>query len=209
MTTTPAKVRTAFIIVDVQNDFCEGGALGVTGGTAVAGEISNHLNNHPDAYDMVVASRDWHNPTGTNGGHFAADGIDPDYTTTWPVHCVAGRPGANYAPDLDLSRVNLDIVKGMGVPAYSAFEGVPASPAGTPVGGSLVEELANEEITHVVIVGIATDHCVRATALDAIKNGFDTTVLADLTAGVTPETTQAALDELRTAGASVTLGLVM
>jgi len=112
----------ALFIIDVQNDFTEGGALGVDGGAAVAEHITSYLRAHPDEYDIVFASRDWHDASGDNGGHFATSSA-PDYVVTWPPHCVAGTPGAEYHPDLDTSLVDIHVRKGQGVPAYSIFEG--------------------------------------------------------------------------------------
>jgi nicotinamidase/pyrazinamidase len=182
------------VIVDVQNDFTEGGALGVDGGDEVAERITNFLGRHSDEYDLIVASRDWHHGNDDNGGHFAGDAA-PDFVSTWPVHCVAGTPGAEYDPGLDTSFVDVHIRKGMGVPAYSAFEGVDAS-SGKP----LVDVLSAKRVHAIDVVGIATDHCVRATALDGVAEGLDVYVYEDLVAGVAPEPSAAALEEIRAAG---------
>src|SRR4051794_11761299 len=112
----------ALFIVDVQNDFTEGGALGVEGGAAVAAGITEYLRQSPDAYDEVIASRDWHHGTDDNGGHFATT-EPPDFVVTWPRHCVAGTPGAEYHPALDTSLIDVHVRKGQGFPAYSIFEG--------------------------------------------------------------------------------------
>ncbi|WP_066521931.1 isochorismatase family protein [Curtobacterium ammoniigenes] len=184
----------ALMIVDVQNDFTEGGALGVTGGARVASRITNFLERHADEYDLIVASRDWHDADNDNGGHFALDG-QPDFVTTWPVHCVADTPGAGYHPDLEIDDVDIHIRKGMGVPAYSAFDGVDAAS-----GASLADICAKRRVHAMDIVGIATDHCVRATALDAVAAGLDVFVFEDLIAGVAAEPSAAALDEIRAAG---------
>ncbi len=190
-------MSSALFIIDVQNDFTEGGALGVDGGAAVAAGISRYLDENPDKYDVVFASRDWHDGTNDNGGHFATD-ADPDYVTTWPPHCVAGTTGAEYHPDLDTSDVDVHIRKGQGKPAYSIFEGE------TPEGVPLRDVLAERDVTDVDVVGIATDYCVRASALDAVHEGKRVRVLADLVAGVSPTTSTAALEELREAGVEVT-----
>lgn len=180
--------------MDVQNDFTEGGALGVEGGAAVARSISEHLAAHRSDYDLVAASRDWHDGTGDNGGHFAT-GAEPDYTVTWPVHCVAGTPGAAYHPDLETAGIDVHVRKGQGRPAYSAFEGM------TEDGGrSLAEVLLERGITDLDVVGIATDYCVRASALDALESGQRVRVLTGLVAGVAPATSAAALDEFRRVG---------
>lgn len=187
----------ALIIVDVQNDFVEGGSLAVEGGRSVASAISGHLAVHAADYDLVVATRDWHDPDSTNGGHFHEPGTDPDYAGTWPVHCVAHAKGSDYAPELALRHVDLHVRKGMGEPAYSGFQGV------TDDGRPLARALADAGVTTVDVVGIATDYCVRATALDARAAGLDVTVLADLTAAVAPETRESAIAELRAAGVDV------
>lgn len=189
--------RTALVIVDVQNDFVEGGALGVDGGNAVARRISAHLAAHAEDYAVVAASRDWHEPHSTNGGHFAEPGTDPDFRATWPVHCVQGEEGSSYAPDLDTGRVTHHVVKGMGEPAYSAFEGV------TDAGERLADVLRAAAVTHVEVAGIATDYCVRATVLDGVAAGFAVRLLDGLHAGVAPESSAAALDEMAAAGADL------
>ncbi|RGE20059.1 nicotinamidase [Leucobacter sp. wl10] len=184
----------ALLIVDVQNDFTEGGALGVPGGNAVAERISELLGTS-DGYDLVIASRDWHEPEGDNGGHFAVDGAEPDFETTWPPHCVRGTEGADYHPALDIDRVDVHVRKGMGEPAYSAFEGR------TTDGRVLAEVLAERGVDRLDLAGIATDYCVRASALDALGLGIRVRVLTDLVAGVAPESSVAALKELAASGA--------
>lgn len=197
MSTEHPIPRRALIVVDVQNDFVEGGSLAVTGGREVASRISQHLTDHSDDYAVIAASRDWHHGDDTNGGHFHEPGVDPDYVTTWPVHCVQGQPGSDYAPELTTDAVTHHVVKGMGVAAYSAFEGV------TDAGERLVDVLRAAGVTAVDVTGIATDHCVRATALDARGEGFEVTLLDGLHAGVAAETSAAALDELAAAGVAV------
>ncbi len=183
----------ALIIVDVQNDFCEGGSLAVAGGSGVARGISRHLADgappgEAGGYSYVVASRDYHRDP---GGHFSPH---PDFVTSWPPHCVIGTPGADFHPDLDTSRIEAVFSKGEHEAAYSAFEG--ADDAGAP----LAQWLRERGVTSLDVAGIATDHCVRATAIDATRGGFATRVLLGLTAGVDPATTQAALDGMRDAG---------
>jgi nicotinamidase/pyrazinamidase len=175
----------ALIIVDVQNDFCEGGSLAVGGGTAVARAISRRLRD--GGWDHVVATQDYHIAP---GAHF---GDPPDYINTWPVHCVAGTPGAHLHPDLDTSGIEAVFRKGAYAAAYSGFEG-------TADGVGLDRWLQERQVSEVDIVGIATDHCVRATALDAARAGLQTSVLLELTAGVAPSTVDAAVGEMRTAG---------
>ncbi|HEV8558627.1 MAG TPA: isochorismatase family protein [Actinophytocola sp.] len=179
----------ALIVVDVQNDFCEGGSLPVTGGAAVAAAITAHIA--AGGYDHVVATRDYHIDP---GAHFSES---PDFVTSWPVHCVAGTPGASFHPELDVAGIEAVFSKGAHAAAYSGFEGA------APDGRTLAGWLRAHEVDTVDVVGIATDHCVRATALDAAREGFATTVLVGLTAGVAPSTVDAALAELRSAGVTV------
>jgi nicotinamidase/pyrazinamidase len=192
-------VSRALFIIDVQNDFTEGGALGVAGGDAVAAGITDHLRAHPDRYDVVIASRDWHDGDNDNGGHFATDEA-PDFVATWPVHCVSGTPGAEYDPGLDASLIDVHVHKGQGEPAYSIFEG------STPEGDELEAALDRYGVTDVDVTGIATDYCVRASALDALHAGRRVRVLTDLVAGVAPDSSAAALEELREAGAVLVTG---
>jgi nicotinamidase/pyrazinamidase len=185
----------ALLVVDVQNDFCEGGSLAVAGGAAVAKKISEFLKSAN--YDLVVASRDWHDSDNNNSGHFAEVNTQPDYKTSWPVHCVANSDGANYHPNLDVDLIQAHVLKGQGAHGYSAFEGV------TEDGGSLEELLKQKGINELDVVGIATDHCVRASALDAKKLGFDVRVISSLTAGVSAESTERAIDSLIDSGVEV------
>jgi nicotinamidase/pyrazinamidase len=187
-------VTRALFIIDVQNDFTEGGVLGVDGGAAVAAGVSALLAEHPLAYEYVFASRDWHDIGNDNGGHFARDAA-PDYVTTWPVHCVAGTTGAEYHKALTTDAVTFHIRKGQGRPAYSLFEGA------TEAGQTVTELLSEHGVTEVDIVGLATDHCVRASVLDALEHGQRVRVLTDLVAGVAAESTLTALAEMAHAGA--------
>lgn len=189
-------VTRALFIIDVQNDFTEGGALGVDGGAEVAAGVSELLARHPRYYSTVFASRDWHDIDNDNGGHFARDAA-PDYVNTWPVHCVAGTPGAEYHPALVTDAVTFHIRKGQGKPAYSIFEGT------TEAGESVGALLTARGVTDVDIVGLATDHCVRASALDALEHGQHVRVLTDLIAGVAAGPSDAALAELAHAGAAL------
>ncbi|SEB02230.1 isochorismatase family protein [Leifsonia sp. 21MFCrub1.1] len=186
----------ALFIVDVQNDFTEGGALGVAGGAAVAEGVTAFLREHADDYAVIVASRDWHDADNDNGGHFATDD-EPDFVESWPPHCVAGTPGADYHPAFDTSRVTFHVHKGQGVPAYSLFEGRTES-------GATVHEILDERGIHTIdVAGIATDYCVRASALDALAHGQHVRVLTSLVAGVAEASSQAALAELAHAGAEL------
>jgi nicotinamidase/pyrazinamidase len=186
----------ALLVVDMQNDFTEGGALAVVGGNDLAVRITAFLARHADEYDLIVASRDWHDAAGDNGGHFAS-GDAPDFETTWPVHCVAGTPGADYHPDLDTAPIDVHVMKGQGAPAYSAFEGT------TESGQDLADVLFDRQVHEVDIVGIATDHCVRATAEDGLRAGLDVVVFEDLVVGVDPARSAAALAEIRNGGGHV------
>jgi nicotinamidase/pyrazinamidase len=187
----------ALLIVDVQNDFCEGGSLAVAGGTSVVGSINallagdsrgdGAISEQGVRYDHVVATQDHHIDP---GGHFSEH---PDYASSWPRHCVAGTPGADFHPDLQTAGIEAVFRKGAYGAAYSGFEG-----AADGVG--LADWLRARGVDEVDIVGIATDYCVRATALDAARAGFGTRVLVDLTAGVSPDSTAAALAEMRGAG---------
>jgi nicotinamidase/pyrazinamidase len=181
----------ALIIVDVQNDFCEGGSLAVTGGSAVATAISAYLAAGGGGYAHVVASRDYHIDP---GDHFSDH---PDFARSWPPHCVAGTPGAEFHPGLDTGPIEAVFSKGAHAAAYSGFEGT--DEAGTPLAAWLRERGVDE----LDVTGIATDYCVRATALDAAREGFATRVLLPLTAGVDPVTTAEALAALRDAGVAL------
>mgnify|MGYP000568744363 CR=1 FL=1 len=187
----------ALFIIDVQNDFCEGGSLAVTGGAACASNITTFLNQHANAFDLVIASRDWHSAEGDNGGHFAVAPAEPDFVNTWPLHCLADTVGSEYHPNLDTSLVDIHIKKGQGQHGYSIFEGVDES--GTDF-EALLQKL---EITEVDVVGIATDYCVRASALDANRLGFSVRVITGLTAGVSQESTEQAIDEMVDQGIEV------
>jgi nicotinamidase/pyrazinamidase len=185
----------ALLVVDVQNDFCEGGSLAVSGGAAVAKKISDYLRSAD--YKLVVASRDWHDSDNNNSGHFADASADPDYKTSWPIHCVANSEGAKYHPNLELDLIQAHVFKGQGAHGYSAFEGI------TEQGGTLAELLKLEGISQLDVVGIATDHCVLASALDAKKLGLKVRVISSLTAGVSPESTERAIDSLIDSGVEV------
>ncbi|MFB6870883.1 MULTISPECIES: nicotinamidase [unclassified Streptomyces] len=182
----------ALIVVDVQNDFCEGGSLAVTGGADVAAAVTDLIGEAQAGYDHVVATRDHHIDPGS---HFSDR---PDFEDSWPPHCVAGTEGVgfhpNFAPAVASGAIDAVFDKGDYAAAYSGFEGLDENGVG------LADWLREHRITEVDVVGIATDHCVRATALDAVRAGFTTHVLLDLTAGVAEATTERALEELRRAG---------
>ena len=177
----------ALLIVDVQNDFCAGGSLAVDGGAALASAITDYLAAAP-RYPHVVATKDFHiNP----GDHFSEH---PDYSSSWPPHCVAGTAGAEFHSDLDTAAIEAVFRKGAYAAGYSGFDGVDESE--TP----LLEWLQQRGVDAVDIVGIATDHCVRRTAEDAARAGLATRVLVDLTAAVAADSAAAALLEMRAAG---------
>jgi nicotinamidase/pyrazinamidase len=189
-------MRRALIVVDVQNDFCEGGSLAVAGGADVAAAITELIGQSTPGYRHVVATRDCHLAP---GDHFSDR---PNFRTSWPAHCVAGTEGVgfhpNFAPAVASGAIEAVFDKGAYAAAYSGFEGVDEN--GVP----LVDWLRHRGVTEVDVVGIATDHCVRATALDAAREGFTTQVLLDLTAGVAEATTAQAQVELREAGVQLT-----
>lgn len=182
----------ALIIVDVQNDFCEGGSVAVAGGADVAAAITDLVGAPTAGYRHVVATRDCHIEP---GDHFSPN---PDFEHSWPPHCVAGTEGVGFHPNLApaVASGSIDAVfdKGAYAAAYSGFEGADEN------GRSLAEWLRERQVTEVDIVGIAADHCVRATAQDAAREGFRTKVLLDLTAGVAHRTMERAMTQLREAG---------
>ena len=178
----------AVLVVDVQNDFCEGGSLAVTGGTEVARAITARLAE--GGYDHAVATRDHHIDP---GAHFSEH---PDFLGSWPPHCRVGTPGVELHPSLDRSRLEAIFDKGEYQAAYSGFEGVSD-------GASLTDWLRAHDVDTVEIIGLTTDYCVRATALDAVAGGFATTVRLDLTAGVAQSTVDSTLTHLRDAGVTL------
>ena len=190
-------MKRALIVVDVQNDFCEGGSLPVNGGAEVAfriGELLHHWTEKdqkaPD-YAVAVATRDHHVDPGS---HFSND---PDFVDSWPPHCVVGTDGEAFHPNLDPQPFDAVFLKGERAPAYSGFEGQ------TVDGDGLADWLRSHEITDVDICGLTTDYCVRATALDAVVQGFSTRVLQQLCAGVAPESSAKAWAELEQAGVTL------
>ncbi|TPV49085.1 isochorismatase family protein [Pseudarthrobacter phenanthrenivorans] len=208
----------ALIIVDVQNDFCEGGSLAVSGGADVAGAISEYVEAHHGEFDHIVATQDWHIDP---GGHFSET---PDFKDSWPPHCVAGTPGAELHPDLDTEYIQTYFQKGQYAAAYSGFEGLLAPEDAVPTGErqpgalpgpgdaerfapdddaiGLDDWLQSHDVEDVVVVGIATDYCVMATALDAVQAGYSVTVLRSLTAGIA-EDLEEAVAEMELGGVDV------
>jgi len=184
-------VKRAFVIVDVQNDFCEGGSLAVTGGAAVARGVTEFLREHRADYALVAATRDYHVDP---GAHFAAE---PDFKDSWPVHCVAGTEGAELHPDLDRGLVDEVFDKGRDTAAYSGFEARSAD------GSLLGERLREAGVEELDVAGIATDYCVRATVLDGLKEGFRVRLLGRLSAGVAEGNSDLAVEEMDRAGAGI------
>lgn len=207
-------MKRALIVVDTQPTFCEGGGLPVEGGNAVAGRIGAFVAESVAAgrYAEIVASQDWHIEP---GDHWAGDGTTPDFARSWPRHGPAGEPESDLHPDLLAAlgaepgtipaAVTALVRKGMHEAAYSAFEGVVVDDpdAAEPTGPLLADWLRDRGVTDVDVVGIATDHCDRATALDAVRAGFGTRLLVDLTVGVARDSTEAALDEMGRAGVAI------
>lgn len=185
-------MRNALLVVDVQADFVEGGSLGVTGGLNVAAMIARHVRHFKAEYQFVVASRDYHE----NAPDHISD--KPDYVNTWPPHCMVGTPGAAFVPTIqNLVREKLIqtvVTKGRSSAAYSAFDAVDAR------GHPLLDVLKENRIDHIDVCGIATDYCVRASALDARKNQFQVRVLVNLCAPVNEATGLQALEEMKAAG---------
>jgi nicotinamidase/pyrazinamidase len=184
-------LKKALVIVDVQNDFCEGGSLAVSGGEAVARGLTEFLRDHRGDYALVAATRDYHVDP---GAHFAAE---PDFRDSWPVHCVAGTEGAELHPDLDRGLVDEVFDKGRDTAAYSGFE------ARSAAGRLLGERLRDAGVEELDVAGIATDYCVRATVLDALKEGFRVRVLGGLSAGVASDTSEQAVEEMARAGSEI------
>ncbi|WP_067452958.1 isochorismatase family protein [Actinomadura macra] len=183
--------KKALIIVDVQNDFCEGGSLAVDGGAGVATAISEYMAAHRPEYAHIVATRDFHLDP---GAHFSET---PDFVDSWPPHCVIGTPGADFHQNLALAPIEAVFSKGRETAAYSGFEGASDDDV------LLADWLGARGVDAVDVVGIATDHCVRATAVDAVHAGLRTAVLLDLTAGVGRPTTDRALAELKDEGVAL------
>lgn len=180
-------------MVDVQNDFCEGGNVPVPGGAEIATAIAHLVEQSAGGdYQYIVATRDHHIDPGS---HFSSN---PDFKDSFPVHCVAGEKGCefhpNFAPTVAGGKVHAVFFKGAYSASKSGFEG--ADEQGT----SLADWLRARGVTDVDVVGIAIDHCVRATALDAVAAGFNTRVRLDYSVGVASDTVASTLDDFRQAG---------
>jgi nicotinamidase/pyrazinamidase len=182
----------ALILVDVQNDFCPGGALAVPEADRTVPVLNREIERFLRAGRPIVASRDWH-PTQTT--HFQSGG------GRWPVHCVAGQAGAAFHPELRLPADAVVVSKGSGATedAYSAFQ------ARDEAGRNLKRILDESGAKRLVVGGLATDYCVRATVLDALKSGYEVTVLRDGVRGVdvNPGDSAKALEEMRAGGARI------
>lgn len=200
----------ALIVVDAQNDFCEDGALAVVGGNAVAERIATDLMLSTE-YEVVVTTQDWHIAPGS---HFASntDDPEPNFSTTWPDHCVAGTHGADLHPAIKDAMIarreakpRLAIYrafKGMTDASYSGFDGIIQNALGGPY--TLAKFLTElHSVDSVDVVGLAYDFCVKETALDAVKNGFDTVVLTNYTEAVSDANVQSTSEALEAAGIEV------
>jgi nicotinamidase/pyrazinamidase len=185
----------ALLIVDFQNDFCPGGALPVAEGDQIAAPINELL----DSFDLVVATRDWHPP---DHGSFKGIEVDPaawrgaDPASIWPVHCVQGTPGAELYPELESAKVDVVIDKGQdrNSQGYSAFQDT-----------RLVDLLRERGVDRLFVTGLATDYCVKQSVLDALRLGFEVTVVGDAVRGVDvePGDSQRAIAEMEAAGADL------
>ena len=184
--------RAALLVVDIQKDFCAGGALAAPGGAEIIPAVNRHVADASSRGIPVYATRDWH-PAIT--GHFKEYGGD------WPPHCVQETAGAQFHPDLKLPPDAIVVNKGDDPQrhGYSAFEGH------TSDGKPLLDDLRDRQITRVYLAGIATDYCVRESALDALRAGLEVRVLPDAIAGIDarPGDAQRALDEISAAGAQI------
>jgi len=180
--------QTAYILVDPNRDFCTGGSLAVKGADEALAGVPAFLERYGKFYDLVLATSDFHIEP---GDHFSDE---PDYVGSWPVHCVAGTDGALFHGCLDGVVFDEIVYKGAYGASYTGFDGV------TRAGRSLDDVLRTSRIRWVVLAGLATDYCVRATALSALEHGYGVTMLAFQCAGVDDQSTQAALAELRSRG---------
>lgn len=195
------RPTTAFVVVDAQNDFSEGGSLAVDGAIAAYRATHMHLAGRAGKYSVLVTTRDNHIDPGSHWSD------EPDYVDSWPRHCAAGEPGSEIHPEMvraldyfaltNPQAVRIDVTKGEFEAAYSGFEGK------TEAGVSLADALRAAEVTHLEVVGVATDHCVRATVLDALREGFEVTVHVNQIAAVDADRGAAALREMADAGAEV------
>ncbi|MDN6148693.1 MAG: isochorismatase family protein [Yaniella sp.] len=205
----------ALIIVDIQQDFCEGGTLAVEDGAQTAALITEYMNQCGQKFDVIAATRDWHIDPGP---HFSDE---PDFENTWPVHCVAGTQGAELHENLDTEFIDAEFLKGQYNDGYSGFDAILGEPdlirsqdgmagpygataaaaAATDSSSITMDEwLRQHHVERVTVVGIATDHCVRATAMDASDAGYEVRVITNLTAGVSDKNIDDATDEMEDCG---------
>lgn len=186
----------ALIIVDMQNDFCEGGALAVPGGRDLARRIAACLKDKSfNDYDHLIFTQDWHIDP---GDHWSET---PDFNKSWPIHCAAETFGAELHSTMESALYSIPHVrtfKGQYLDSYSGFEGKDA------LDRTLADVLNSQNVGEVDIIGIATDHCVKETALDAKREGFVTNVLADYIKGVSVDESRKLLTNgFREAGITV------
>lgn len=174
-------MKKALLIVDVQNDFCPGGTLAVKDGDKVVPVINGIMNK----FDVIISTQDWHP-------------VDTVHFEKWPAHCVSNLDGADFHPDLDIDKIDLKLLKGTENKddGYSAFEAT---------NESLVDYIDENDISKLYVCGLATDYCVRASALDSLKLGIDTFVITDAIAAVNlkPDDDKKTLVELRRKGAKL------
>lgn len=182
-------MKTALIVVDVQNDFADpSGSLYISGGESIASKLAAAMGHRdpPGDADYVVATKDWH------GDH------PGDHFKVWPVHCVAFTWGSQFHPAIDaIAGIDQVFYKGQLAAAYSGFEGTTAKHE------SLDAYLRSRNVADLTVVGLATDYCVKATALDAVRLGYNTIVDLEFCAGVTSKSTEAAIAEMQASGVNI------
>ncbi len=188
--------KDALLIVDVQNDFCPGGALAVTGGDRIVSVLNRHIERFKAAKVPIIATRDWH-PEKTS--HFK------NYGGVWPAHCIQGTRGAEFHPDLALPDNIVIVSKGMGSgeDSYSGFQGTDSN------GVKLADLLRGQGVERIFVGGLATDYCVKHTVLDGLKEGLKVVLLEDAVRGVNiqPGDSERAVAEMIRAGAQKSRGL--
>lgn len=187
-------MTTALVVVDVQNDFCEDGSLPVTGGREIARKVYNLLSSPgiDDRYDFKIATKDFHVDP---GGHWSPS---PDFKNSWPVHCRAGSWGADFAKPLEYRLFDAVFYKGRSEAAYSGFQGFHRKTL-----EPLQDWLRARDVHHLFVCGLATDYCVRETAVDGRVNGYDVTFISALSAGVAESTTRDAIGGMSLAGVRI------
>ncbi|WEV71939.1 isochorismatase family protein [Bifidobacterium sp. ESL0790] len=201
----------ALIIVDVQPTFCEGGELGVEGGTAVAERIAQYVKAHKGDYAYIATTQDWHIEPGS---HFSDH---PDFVDSWPKHGVAGTPNAELMPQIAALGVEHHFKKGQYASAYSGFEGIEDNTDRVQTrdefaemqkdGKTLAQGLKGANVDHIDVVGLAESHCVKETALDAKKLGYSVTVFEDMTEPVSKDQGVSARKQMSEAGIELAQGL--